>query len=391
MLGAEPPPFLLPAGEGGGRRPPDEGSVSSEEDRRACHPRGKIAQKMTNPGDLVSRARRAAKAAEQAGLTAAADDLYRLAFDVEEVAGRNGCPGRVLFEIAEIGTPRRFASGERLYAAFGPAADFFLIIEGRVAIERITPFGPQALGGLGPGDFVGAAEALLNVSRLGQASAGEPTLAFSIPTAELFGGAPSPELGDYVLRRLARYLRALNDEFGKFFPSAAPPSDIGAPSAPQPATISSEERADALERSGLAPADADLLTWVGREESYPQGAVIFREGDRGDTLSVIARGRVRISRRIAGAGEEAFAILEPGAIFGEMAVFEPDAPLRSADVIAHDDCALLTIDRAALDRLRETVPAKAAALTAVLCRIAARRIAETSERLVRWRMMAGMF
>jgi hypothetical protein len=65
--------------------------------------------------------------------------------------------------------------------------------------------------------------------------------------------------------------------------------------------------------------------------------------------------------------------------------------VRSADAIAHTACALLTLDRSVIGRLRESAPEKAAALSAVLCRLAARRIAETSERLVRWRMMAGGF
>jgi len=298
---------------------------------------------------------------------------------------------RVFFEIAEIATPRRVSRDATIYAAFEPSPDFFLVFEGRLRIERITTHGPQSLGWAGPGDFAGAAEALLSTGRLGHAVAEEETRIFAIPAAEVFGGAPSAELGDYVLRRLAGYLRSLNDEFGKFFGSQLPRAPIDDPAAATPAEIPAEEKSEALARGGLASADARVLSSYCREEAYPQGAVIFREGDEGNALSVIARGSVRISRRIAGAGEEAFAILDPGAIFGEMAVFEPDSPIRSADAIAHSDCALLTLDRSVIERLRVEAPAEASALTAALCRLAARRIAETSERLVRWRMMAGMF
>jgi len=298
---------------------------------------------------------------------------------------------RVFFEIAEIASPRRAPKGATLYATLDPSPDFFLVAEGRLRIERITAQGPQSLGWAGPGDFAGAAEALLAITRLGQAVAEEDTRIFAIPAAEVFGGAPSPELGDYVLRRLAGYLRSLNDEFGKFFGSQLPRAPIEEPSEASPLTIPSDEKSEALARGGLASADTRILSSYCREEAYPQGAVIFREGDEGNALSVIARGSVRISRRIPGAGEEAFAILEPGAIFGEMAVFEPSSPLRSADAIAHSDCALLTLDRSVIARLRLEAPAEASALTAALCHLAARRIAETSERLVRWRIMAGMF
>jgi CRP-like cAMP-binding protein len=298
---------------------------------------------------------------------------------------------RVLSEIADFARPRGVRKGETIYLALDPSPDFFLVVEGRLRIERITMNGRQALGSAGAGDFAGAAEALLVIPRLGQAVADDDVRLFAIPAAEIFGGAPSPELGDYVLRRLASYLRSLNDEFGKFFGSTLSRSPIDEPAAAAPATVGAGERSEALAGIGLASADAEILASFCREEAYPRGAVIFREGDVGNALSVVARGRVRISRRIAGAGEEAFAILEPGAIFGEMAAFEPDAPVRSADAIAHTECALLTLDRSVIGRLRENAPEKAAALSAVLCRLAARRIAETSEKLVRWRMMAGGF
>jgi CRP-like cAMP-binding protein len=346
---------------------------------------------MAWPSDLSSRVRRAAKAAETAGLAKEADDLHRVAFDIEELAAPRGISHRVFFEIAEVATPRRFPARERLYDTGDASPDFFLVVDGRVSLERITPFGPQSLGSAGSGDVAGAAEALLAIPRLGRAVAEEETRAFAIPAVELFGGAPSPEVAHFLLRRLARGLRGLNDEFGKFFPSAGPSLSIDSPAPATAAELSPEEKSQALALGGLAPADVDLLASFCREEAYPQGAVIFREGDEGHWMSVIAQGNVRISRRIAGAGEEAFAILEPGAIFGEMAAFEPDAPVRSADAFAHTDCVLLTLDRSVIGRLRENAPEKAAALSAVLCRLAARRIAETSERLVRWRMMVGMF
>ena len=52
---------------------------------------------------------------------------------------------------------------------------------------------------------------------------------------------------------------------------------------------------------------------------------------------------MRISRTVPGAGEEALAVLKPGACFGEMSVF--DRSERSTDAIAHIPCVLLTITR----------------------------------------------
>jgi CRP-like cAMP-binding protein len=80
-----------------------------------------------------------------------------------------------------------------------------------------------------------------------------------------------------------------------------------------------------------------------QERTYQPGQSIFKEGEPGDCLFIVASGKVRISRIIPGSGEEALAVLQPGACFGEMAVF--DRSTRSTDAIADTTCALVTISR----------------------------------------------
>ena len=102
---------------------------------------------------------------------------------------------------------------------------------------------------------------------------------------------------------------------------------------------------------------------------------------------MIARGRVRISRQISG-GEEAFAILSPGEIFGEMALLEPGSG-RSADAVAHEDAVVLELSRARFETLEAADPEGCAELSSLLCRLAAKRSVETAERLANWRVLAG--
>lgn len=71
--------------------------------------------------------------------------------------------------------------------------------------------------------------------------------------------------------------------------------------------------------------------------------MIFKEGEPGNRLYVVQSGAVRISRHVPNAGEEALAVLRPGACFGEMAVL--DRSERSTDAYAEGDCALVTITR----------------------------------------------
>lgn len=92
--------------------------------------------------------------------------------------------------------------------------------------------------------------------------------------------------------------------------------------------------------------DADELNLVAevcKRESFNSGEYIFREGENGNRLYLITEGEVRISRTVPGSGEEALAVLKPGALFGEMAVF--DRSERSTDAISNGGTTVLTIAR----------------------------------------------
>lgn len=82
---------------------------------------------------------------------------------------------------------------------------------------------------------------------------------------------------------------------------------------------------------------------VCREHPFASGAFIFREGEPGNRLFLIVEGEVRISRNVPGSGEEALAVLKPGACFGEMSIF--DRSERSTDAIANSDVRCITIAR----------------------------------------------
>src|SRR3954468_24014899 len=91
--------------------------------------------------------------------------------------------------------------------------------------------------------------------------------------------------------------------------------------------------------------DAELaqVAEVCKEEKFVSGEYIFREGEHGNRLYLITQGEVRISRDVPGSGEEALAILKPGALFGEMAVF--DRSERSTHAISNGGTTALTITR----------------------------------------------
>jgi CRP/FNR family cyclic AMP-dependent transcriptional regulator len=91
------------------------------------------------------------------------------------------------------------------------------------------------------------------------------------------------------------------------------------------------------------------LASIAKEVSYRGGELIFKEGGTGGELYLILEGKVRISREVAGMGEEALAVLGPGDAFGEMSLVD-DFP-RSADAKVHERCRLLVLEKDAMEDL----------------------------------------
>jgi CRP-like cAMP-binding protein len=85
---------------------------------------------------------------------------------------------------------------------------------------------------------------------------------------------------------------------------------------------------------------------------YADGEVIVRQGDTGDCMFTLQEGRLEVITEQAGRGERQIGIMEQGAIFGEMAIFEKE--VRSATVRALGPARVLTIDkRTFLSRVQE--------------------------------------
>ncbi len=86
-----------------------------------------------------------------------------------------------------------------------------------------------------------------------------------------------------------------------------------------------------------------MATPAQRDEFHlPKGSVIFRQGDPGHEMFVVAAGRVRLTIGTEG-HEKEVALLGPGEFFGELSLLS-DAP-RSATAEALEDSTLLAIGR----------------------------------------------
>lgn len=88
-------------------------------------------------------------------------------------------------------------------------------------------------------------------------------------------------------------------------------------------------------------------------KKIPKGQMIFCEYEPGNSFYLIQEGRVQITK-VMGDIEKAIDILQPGELFGEMAILE-EAP-RSASAITLDEVTLLEFNRANFEILMQGNP-----------------------------------
>ena len=110
---------------------------------------------------------------------------------------------------------------------------------------------------------------------------------------------------------------------------------------------------DALRAIPLFKACSDrsieIISGIVREESFPEGAVLVREGDPGESLIVIKRGSATVDQagtplRKLGAGD----------FLGEISLI--DGRPRTATVTADEPIDALVIDRTGFARLMDEFP-----------------------------------
>ncbi len=286
------------------------------------------------------------------------------------------------------------------HVARGAAPDAALgtcfLRRGELRMQRDTPYGPYRLRQLAAGE-------LLREAHLLQLSPGNAEIV-ALSDASLL--ALDREALSALLEATPRFhlsllwslwkslstkLRKANGKLSEFFTPDSALATEARPSRAEPEEgfhVDIDAKRGLFAEQRLSNLEINFLTTLSQERRYGRGQAIFHEGEPAETMYVVLDGKVRISKHIPGAGEEALSFLERGAFFGEMALIEKEP--RSATAVAHGgDAIVLAIPRAVLSGLLDIKKVSSTRLLRLLCEMLARRLNELDDKLVGWHILSA--
>jgi CRP-like cAMP-binding protein len=130
-------------------------------------------------------------------------------------------------------------------------------------------------------------------------------------------------------------------------------------------------------RRGMNNTELARLASVCEERQLAAGTTIFIENMPGESLFLIRRGAVRVSRMFAEGNEKVLIVLGPADVFGEMAVI--DGLPRAATARVVDDAELISLRKQDFARLCQEHPALALKLVLNIVTVFSRQVREANE------------
>ena len=115
----------------------------------------------------------------------------------------------------------------------------------------------------------------------------------------------------------------------------------------------------------LPDKEIDLLANSLGEVEYPQGEVLFYEGEKADRFYILLEGEVDIIKAIGSSEERLLGTRKAGSFIGEMSLFSDDQK-RTATVRANSPLRMLQMSRLEFDNLLHRVPDLAYEMVRVL-------------------------
>lgn len=299
--------------------------------------------------------------------------------------------------LADCASRIRLPAGAKLFSEGEESTDCYLVEQGAVRVERSSPFGPFALATLERGDMLGETSFIDGRARSGDVVVAEDAELLLLSPAAVQTKIEADTRFAAALywsfwKSLSAKLRATNDRLLRFFADTGSTTSADRTRSHEDATpalkLGLDAKRELFREQRLSQMEINFLATLSRELEFRAGETIFREGEVGGHLYVVLEGKVRISKNVPGAGEEALSFLERGDYFGEMALID-DRP-RSADARAHSGGAVvLAIPKDVVDGLLHQKGISSTRLLTLLCLLIAKRLRETDDKIVGWFVLSG--
>ncbi len=128
---------------------------------------------------------------------------------------------------------------------------------------------------------------------------------------------------------------------------------------------------------GLANSEIETLARVCEARQMDEGTTVFIENMPGESLFLIKKGTIRISKMFAEGDEKTLVVLGPEDIFGEMAVI--DGLPRSATARVAEAAELISLKKTDFELLCKNDPTLALKVLVNIVKVFSKRIREANE------------
>lgn len=130
----------------------------------------------------------------------------------------------------------------------------------------------------------------------------------------------------------------------------------------------------------MGPRELEILSEYVEAWRIDAGEYLFREGDKGDSLSVVVAGKIEIVKDDGHGKRRSVAVLTTGRALGEMALV--DGEPRSATAIMSETGTILVLSLSEFDRLLQDRPVLAFRILMKITRALSQKLRQTTGRLM---------
>lgn len=130
---------------------------------------------------------------------------------------------------------------------------------------------------------------------------------------------------------------------------------------------------------GLLPEEIEMLGELTQQHEFDSGAVVFEQGEVGESLFLLVEGSVDVIRKREDGSEHVIASLAAPDFFGEMSLI--DKEYRSASIRARTDAALLCLTNKNLHSFARVYKNGFTLVVINIARVLSTRLRETNQKL----------